>query len=175
MGKEPVYLDRNENNYGPAPKCMEVLKNVTPDMLSSYTKAYKRGVKSPLSERLASDFQVTENQVLLGYGAEDILKQVVQCYLSSNEKLMIPSHSWWYYKEIANEVGGVNIEYPMICEPDAARHGHSTGRLLTNIRRQLIKASPRCKRCSTRRRRPCAECEPTPAAGAGLAVVARVG
>jgi histidinol-phosphate aminotransferase len=27
---------------------------------------------------------------------------------------MIPSHSWWYYKEIANEVNGINVEYPLI-------------------------------------------------------------
>jgi histidinol-phosphate aminotransferase len=113
MTASPIYLDRNENNYGPAPKCLEVLKNVTPDMLSLYTKAYKRGVKSTLSERLASDFNVEEKQVLLGYGAEDILKQVVQCYLGQSEKLMIPSYSWWYYKEIANEVNGINLEYPL--------------------------------------------------------------
>jgi len=108
MAIEPIYLDRNENNYGPAPKCLDVLKNVSASTLSSYTKAYTRGVKSSLSERLASDFKVEEKQVLLGYGAEDILKQVVQCYLKEGEKLMIPSYSWWYYKEIANEVNGVN-------------------------------------------------------------------
>ena len=118
MDNEAIYLDRNENNYGPAPACMEVFKKIKPEMLSSYTKAYKRGVKSPLSERLAADFQVGENQVLLGYGAEDILKQVVQCYLGENEKLMIPSHSWWYYKEIADEVNGVNLEYPLIKQAD---------------------------------------------------------
>jgi len=113
MPTEPIYLDRNENNYGPAPKCLEVLKNLDPSILSSYTKAYTRGVKSSLSERLASDFKVEEKQVLLGYGAEDILKQVVQCYLNQDEKLMIPSYSWWYYKEIANEVNGTNLEYPL--------------------------------------------------------------
>ena len=113
MAIDAIYLDRNENNYGPAPECLNVLKHVSASTLSSYTKAYTRGVKSSLSERLASDFKVEEKQVLLGYGAEDILKQVVQCYLGEGEKLMIPSYSWWYYKEIANEVNGVNLEYPL--------------------------------------------------------------
>ena len=27
---------------------------------------------------------------------------------------MIPAYSWWYYKEIANEVEGINVEYPLI-------------------------------------------------------------
>jgi len=118
METETIFLDRNENNYGPAPKCMEVLRAFDPKVLSSYTKAYTRGVKSSLSERLANDFKVEEKQVLLGYGAEDILKQVVQCYLGAGEKLMIPSYSWWYYKEIANEVNGENLEYPLVIGED---------------------------------------------------------
>jgi len=114
MENEKFFLDRNENNYGPAPLCLEVVRNADSSKYSKYTKAYKRGVKSPLSERLAKDFNISEKRVLLGYGAEDLLKQVVQCHLGQNKKLMIPSHSWWYYKEIANEVDGINIEYPLI-------------------------------------------------------------
>jgi len=110
----PIYLDRNENNYGPAPACFEVLKRANLPLLSYYTKAHARGVKSPLSERLAQEFGIPESRVLLGYGAEDLLKQAVQCYLHAGEKLMIPAYSWWYYKEIASEVGGRNVEYPMI-------------------------------------------------------------
>lgn len=109
----PVYLDRNENNYGPAPACFEVLKRADRQLLSYYTKAHSRGVKSEISERLAQDFGIPEQRVLLGYGAEDLLKQAIQCYLHAGEKLMIPSYSWWYYKEIASEVGGLNVEYPM--------------------------------------------------------------
>jgi histidinol-phosphate aminotransferase len=109
----PVYLDRNENNYGPAPACLEVLGKLDPLTLSFYTKAHARGVKSALSERLAREIGVPEERILLGYGAEDLLKQAVQCYLKPGAKLMIPAYSWWYYKSIASEVGGENVEYPM--------------------------------------------------------------
>lgn len=114
-----IYLDRNENNYGPAPKCLEVLKKVNLNQISGYSKAFERGVKSILSEQLASDFKISEKRVILGYGAEDILKQTVQCYLRNGEKLMVPAYSWWYYKEIASEVGGINIEYPLIKGDDS--------------------------------------------------------
>jgi histidinol-phosphate aminotransferase len=110
----PVFLDRNENNYGPAPACLEVLKRADPLTLSFYTKAHTRGVKSTLSERLSKEVGVAEERILLGYGAEDLLKQTVQCYLRPGAKLMIPSYSWWYYKEIASEVGGTNVEYPLV-------------------------------------------------------------
>ena len=110
----PVFLDRNENNYGPAPACMEALKRADRFTLSFYTKAHTRGVKSTLSERLAKEVGVAEDRILLGYGAEDLLKQTIQCYLHPGAKLMIPSYSWWYYKEIASEVGGANVEYPLV-------------------------------------------------------------
>lgn len=114
-----ILLDRNENNYGPAPACFEVLNQAGQNLFSNYTDAYKRGVKSILSERFAADFKIEEDRILLGYGAEDILKQLVQCYLGTGEKLMIPAYSWWYYKAIADEVGGTNIEYPLIQGDDS--------------------------------------------------------
>jgi histidinol-phosphate aminotransferase len=113
MAKEMIYLDRNENNYGPAPACYEALRTAGLETFSWYSKDYARGVKSTLSERLAREYGVQESAVLLGYGAEDILKQVVHCYLDSGESIMIPTHSWWYYKSIASEKGGVTVEYPM--------------------------------------------------------------
>lgn len=119
MAQEIVYLDRNENNYGPAPACYEALKSSGLEFLSWYSKDFTRGVKSTLSERLAQDYRVPETSILLGYGAEDLLKQAVHCYLAKNEKIMIPTHSWWYYKSIAEEKGGLTVEYPMVPGRDA--------------------------------------------------------
>ena len=112
--RAPIFLDRNENNYGPAPACIDALRRAEPLSLSLYTRAHTRGVKSALSERLAAEMGVPEERILLGYGAEDLLKQTIQCYLKPGAKLMIPSYSWWYYKEIASEVGGENVEYPLV-------------------------------------------------------------
>lgn len=112
---EKIYLDRNENNYGPSEKCLEAVKLVTPDLFNIYSNAYKAGYKSTLSKRLADEFNISEDRVLLGYGAEDLLKQVVQIYLNEKtDKLLVPDHSWWYYKEIANETNSVSIEYPIV-------------------------------------------------------------
>ncbi len=111
--EQKVYLDRNENNYGPAPLCFEVLKKADYSKLSCYTKSFSSGIKSILSERLAKEVNLPESRVLLGYGAEDLLKQSIHCYLSKDEKLLIPAYSWWYYKKLTSEVGGINIEYPL--------------------------------------------------------------
>lgn len=109
-----IYLDRNENSYGPAPACYDALRRAGLSDLSVYSKAFSRGIKSDLSEKLAGLFGLPEPRVLLGYGAEDLLKQAIQCYLRPGEKLMVPTYSWWYYKSIAQEVDGLNVEYPLI-------------------------------------------------------------
>ncbi len=107
------YLDRNESQSGPSPKCYEFLKKVTIDELSCYSRDFSRGVKSLLSEKIAKDFGIDERQVILSYGSEDLLKQIIHYYLDRKEKILIPKEAWWYYKKVAYEVGGFNVEYPM--------------------------------------------------------------
>jgi histidinol-phosphate aminotransferase len=119
VAQNEIFLDRNENNYGPAPACYEVLRTAGVEQMSWYSKVYSRGIKSVLSERLAKNHEVPESIVLLGYGGEDLLKQTVHCYLAKGDTIMIPTHSWWYYKSIAAEKGGFTVEYPMLPGPDA--------------------------------------------------------
>ncbi len=108
-----INLDRNENLYGPAPKCYEVLSSISLNEMSVYSRDFARGVKSSLSERLALDLRVPESQVLLGEGSEDLLKQAVHCYVGPGEKVLCPSQSWWYYRTLASEVGGTTITYAL--------------------------------------------------------------
>ncbi|MBN1397159.1 MAG: histidinol-phosphate aminotransferase family protein [Bacteroidetes bacterium] len=111
--KELVFLDRNENNYGPAPKCYEVLKNIDFRRLSWYSRFYEKNTKGELSLRLAKEYNLPEKSIVMGYGGEDLLKSLIHCYLKKGETLLIPSFSWWYYKSIASEVGGNTAEYPL--------------------------------------------------------------
>jgi len=108
-----IYLDRNESQFGPAPECFEILRKASRDELSSYSRDFMRGVKSILSETLAGEYGLAESDVLLSYGSEDMLKQIVHCYLGPGEAMMIPEHSWWYYKSVAGEVNGRILEYPL--------------------------------------------------------------
>ncbi|HEY6951545.1 MAG TPA: aminotransferase class I/II-fold pyridoxal phosphate-dependent enzyme [Bacteroidota bacterium] len=114
-----ITLDRNENLYGPAPACFEVLRSISLNELSVYSRDYTRGVKSRLSERLAKDLGVSESQLLLGEGSEDLLKQAVHCYLGPGEKILCPAQSWWYYQTLASEVGGETITYALQEGPNA--------------------------------------------------------
>ena len=110
---ERLLLDRNENLYGPSPKCFEILRNITLNELSIYSRDFQRGVKSRLSERLAQELGIPEPQLLLSEGSEDMLKQAVHCYLGPGEKILCPDQSWWYYRTVASEVGGETITYQL--------------------------------------------------------------
>lgn len=108
-----LYLDRNENQYGPAPGCYEVLRRADLKHLSLYSRSYVRGTKGELAERLSRGAGIPEDHLLLSYGSEDMLKQVVHCYLAPGSTLLLPEQSWWYYKKLAAESGGGHIAYPL--------------------------------------------------------------
>jgi histidinol-phosphate aminotransferase len=112
-----ILFDRNENRYGPAPACMEVLRQADAELLFNYTRAFQRGQYSALSVRLSEMHGVEEKRIILGYGCEDILKGAVHYFLKKGRKILIPTASWWYYKAIADEVGGVTEKFPLIETP----------------------------------------------------------
>ena len=110
-----IYLDRNEFNFKPSQKVIDAIKNFDPETLCFYTRIYDEGKKSIVSVRLSEIYGVPEQQVLIGYGGEDILKNSVHYYLSTggNNTIMIPEYSWWYYNRIAGECGGTFEMYPL--------------------------------------------------------------
>jgi histidinol-phosphate aminotransferase len=132
-----VFLDRNENLYGPAPKCFEVLRSIGLDELSMYSRDFQRGVKSRLTDRLANDLKVPEEQILLSEGSEDMLKQVIHCYVGAGEKIVCPAQSWWYYQTVASEVGGVTVHYPLKRGMDCFRYD------IDEMISRYVKESPR--------------------------------
>ena len=109
------YLDRNEFNFEPSEKVVEAIKNFDPKDLCFYTRIYDQGKKSVISVRLSEIYGIPEEHVLLGYGGEDILKNVVHYFLmnSDNKTILIPEFSWWYYNRIASECGGEYEMYPL--------------------------------------------------------------
>lgn len=114
------FLDRNEFNFEPSQKVIDTIKNFDPKELCFYTRIYDEGKKSIVSVKLSEIYGVPEEQVLLGYGGEEILKNTVHYYLTkgNNKTILIPQFSWWYYSSIAAEVEGVTEMYPLYEQGD---------------------------------------------------------
>ena len=109
------FLDRNEFNFEPSQKVVDAIKNFDPKTLCFYTRIYDQGKKSVISVRLSEIYGVPEEQVLLTYGGEDMLKNAIHYFLmvGDNKKILIPEFSWWYYNRVASECGGTFEMYPL--------------------------------------------------------------
>jgi histidinol-phosphate aminotransferase len=140
------FLDRNEFNFEPSQKVIDAIKGFNPMDLCFYTRIYDEGKKSVVSVRLSEIYNVPEEQVLLGYGGEDILKNAVHYYLTkgNNKTILIPQFSWWYYNSIAEEVEGQTEMYPLYEKDDTFAYNVDEVIEYTNriCPRMLLLASP---------------------------------
>lgn len=110
------YLDRNEFNFSPSQEVIDAIKQFDIQKLAFYTRIYDEGKKSIFSVFLSDFYAIDEHQIILGYGAEDLLKMAVHYFLTQedgNKTIFIPKFSWWYYKSIADEVNGITMQYPV--------------------------------------------------------------
>lgn len=115
MNEKMNFLDRNEFNFEPSDEVKEVIKNFDYRKLCFYTRIYDQGKKSIFSVYLSDLYDIDEHQIILGYGAEDLLKKTVHYFLTlgGSKTMLIPKFSWWYYKSIADEVHGTTLQYPV--------------------------------------------------------------
>jgi histidinol-phosphate aminotransferase len=116
---ETISLDRNENHFGPAPACFQVLAQLQPDVLSTYSRSYLAGSAGELTERLALLHGVEAKHVIVGHGSEDLLKQIMHLLVPKGETVLMPAQSWWYYGRVATENGGTAATFSL-CD-----NGHS--------------------------------------------------
>ena len=109
------FLDRNEFNFQPSEKVVKAIKDFDPETLCFYTRIYDEGKKSIVTVRLSEIYNVPEEQILLGYGGEEMLKNAIHYFLmkGENKTILIPEFSWWYYNRVAGECGGSFQMYPL--------------------------------------------------------------
>ncbi len=146
------YLDRNEFNFEPSQQVVDAIRHFDPKDLCFYTRIYDQGKKSVISVRLSEIYGVPEQQVLLTYGGEDMLKNAIHYFLTTcddgsqtlNKKILIPEFSWWYYNRVANECGGTFEMYPLHEQDDTFAYDVEEVIAYTNRihPRMLLLASP---------------------------------
>jgi len=140
------YLDRNEFNFEPSPKVVEAIRTFDPKTLCFYTRIYDQGKKSVISVRLSEIYGVPEEQILLAYGGEDILKNAIHYFLmeGNNKTILIPEFSWWYYNRVASECGGTFSMYPLHEKDDT--FAYDVEEVISHVNRlhprMLLLASP---------------------------------
>ena len=97
MEKQMNYLDRNEFNFEPSQKVVDAIKNFNPKDLCFYTRIYDQGKKSVISVRLSEIYNVPEEQVLLTYGGEDMLKNAILVVVLQS----CGQRVWRYFRDVS--------------------------------------------------------------------------
>jgi histidinol-phosphate aminotransferase len=86
-------LNRNEVIQGPSKECMKVFKKFKLEHASSYQDGY---FGSDLEPHLAKKFNFPKEQIITGYGSEDILRMIFNT-LEKNDIILINDFHFTYY------------------------------------------------------------------------------
>lgn len=97
--------NRNEILQGASPEVMETFKGFSPEKVNMYLDDYG---KSELTPVLSQKFEISENNILLSYGSEDLLKFIFN-KLQTKDVVLTHEHHFTFYKKYL-EFLGIKLE-----------------------------------------------------------------
>ncbi len=100
-----IRLSSNENNYGPSPKVIKKIKE-----LSKVSFKYPNSSYSSLKEVIAKENNVLPSNVILGNGSDEIFLNLFLIYLTPKDSIVTIEKTFTYYKIVASIVGAEVIE-----------------------------------------------------------------
>lgn len=100
MNKEQLYfrtmkkliINRNEMIAGPSPTCIRTIKNFAKEHIFRYLDGY---YQSPLINKLAKVFRLSEQQIIFGYGSELLLAQIFNSAVGGS--ILTHEHYYSFY------------------------------------------------------------------------------
>ncbi len=117
----PIYLDKNENLYGPSHLVYEFVLKINKEIFSYYS----RNSINRISESILKYLKYDANKIIISYGGEDLLWQITNFIHGEGEKkLLIADNSWWYYRKIAEKVGLKIKTYKTVKKGDYWENGY---------------------------------------------------
>ena len=106
-------LHLNENLFGPSPKCLEVLQQVSMEDLSLYNLSHK----DELVDALSASSGISGNNIFIHNGSAEVIKSIFSILLNESDTVLIPSPGWSYYKSVADAKFAKCITYE-VCEKE---------------------------------------------------------
>lgn len=89
-----VKLNTNENPYPPSPKVAEALLQVTDEKLRRYPDPSAYALVSAIAE----EYGVSEDQVFVGVGSDDVLAMSFLTFFNSGKPILFPDISYSFYE-----------------------------------------------------------------------------
>jgi len=103
-----VKLASNENPLGPSRKALRAMRKAIREI-----HLYPEGSCFYLIKRLASELQVSENQLMIGNGSNEILELLARGFLSPGDQVISSETSFLVYPLLAKTCGADFVSVPM--------------------------------------------------------------
>lgn len=87
-------FNRNESPYGPSPKCLKALRKLKSDVLTQYTPGYGN---SPLVDFLMKEYGLSKQQIVVDYGAQNLLKIIFDHPLVKEKGILTNDSHYSFY------------------------------------------------------------------------------
>lgn len=102
-----IKLASNENPLGSSPHVSAALKHELHDLAR-----YPDGNAFLLKDALSEHWQIQPNQLLIGNGSEEVLRDIMQTFVWDDYEIIVPAYSFIAYKILAKGKGLVIQEVP---------------------------------------------------------------
>ncbi len=89
-----IKLNTNENPYPPSPKVEEAWKNMNLDTL----RRYPDPTVHKLVKSIADNYGLSENQVFVGVGSDDVLAMIFMTFFNSDKPILFPDINYSFYE-----------------------------------------------------------------------------
>ena len=106
--KLTIFLDHNENAYGPSEKVRAALVEAPP-----LANRYPRDEYPALRNKLAALYSVQEDHILLACGSSEILRVAASALLASGKRLVQALPTYSTLGKFARELGADVVEVPL--------------------------------------------------------------
>ncbi len=106
--KRVVKLASNENPLGPSRKALRAMRRALKEV-----HLYPDGSSFYLKKRLAEEHGISENQIVVGNGSNEIIELLARGFLSEGDQVISSATSFLVYPLITQSCGAEFIEVPM--------------------------------------------------------------
>jgi histidinol-phosphate aminotransferase len=106
--KNSVKLASNENPLGPSPKAMAAIINAAANV-----HRYPDEPSYELLKRLAAQWEVMPEQIIVGNGSDEILGFLSRALLQPGDEVIVPTPSFLMYTIVAQTAGAHHVTVPL--------------------------------------------------------------
>lgn len=105
---EIIMLAANENPLGTSPKAKEMMQQMI-----SNVYMYPEGSSFALREKIAANYGINDNMVILGNGADNILFMIAQAFVNQGDEVIIGDPTFSVYETTTLIMGGNVVKVPL--------------------------------------------------------------